>query len=104
MTLLTIIKETPIKELLRALNSDKNYLFFDVSVFNVGAQINIICTDNFKEINYGSWNGYDSIHENDDLIKTFIVESLKESIKNDIEKFKTTQQLKRAKKLIEIYS
>jgi hypothetical protein len=48
-----------------------------VSVFNVGAAIHIKCTDIYKEINYGNWNGYDSIHENDYLIKELINEELK---------------------------
>ena len=104
MTLTTILSEAPIKDLLRALNSNKGYLFFDVSIFNVGAQIGITCTDNYKEINYNTWNGYDSIHENDYFISELIVESLKESINNNIEKFKTPRQLKRAKELIEVHS
>jgi len=77
MTLTTIISQAPTKELKRAFNSTKSYLQFNVSVFNVGAAIHIKCTDIYKEINYGSWNGYDSIHENDYLIKELISEELK---------------------------
>ena len=100
MTLLTTLKEAPTKELLRAYNSDKDYLYFDISVFNVGASINIICTNTFKQINYGSWNGYDCIHENDYLIKEFIFETLKDRIKNDVLKIKNTTQLKRIESII----
>ena len=77
MNLYQTIKETPTKELKRAFNSNKNYLQFNVSVFNVGAAIHIKCTDIYKEINYNTWNGYDSIHENDYLIKELIEQELK---------------------------
>lgn len=100
MTLLTTLKESPTKELLRAYNSDKGYLYFDISVFNAGAAINIICTNTFKQINYGNWNGYDCIHENDSLMNDFIFETLKDRIKNDIFKIKNRTQLKRIESII----
>ena len=77
MTLTKIISEAPTKELLRAFKSSKQYLQFNVSVFNVGAVIHIKCTDIYKEINYNTWNGYDSIHENDYLINEIIEQELK---------------------------
>jgi len=100
MTLLTTLKEAPTKELLRAYNSEKEYLYFDISVFNVGASISIICTDTFKQINYGSWNGYDCIHENDYLMNDFILEVFKDRIKNDVLKIKSRNQLKRIESII----
>lgn len=78
MTLINIISETPTKELKRAFNSDKGYIKINVSVFNAGAAIHFNLTDNFKQINPNTWNGYDSIHENDNLMQ--------EIIKNELEK------------------
>ena len=77
MTLTQIIAQAPTKELRRAFNSTKTYLQFNVSVFNVGAAIHIKCTDIYKEINHNTWNGYDSIHENDELINYIIEQELK---------------------------
>lgn len=79
-TLTSILKVTPIKELLRAVNSDKEYLFFDISVFNVGMQINIRCTNTYKQLNRNTWNGYDFFVENCNTTKFYIVETLKELI------------------------
>jgi len=51
-------------------------LYFDVSVFNVGASINIKCTDTFKQPSERTWNGYDFIIENDDTTKYYIEKEL----------------------------
>lgn len=83
MTLTSTLAATPTKELLRAYNSDKEYLFFDISVFNVGAAISIICTDHYKEINQNTWNGYDFMIENDSTTKFYIFNALKERITED---------------------
>ena len=104
MTLTSTLSQTPVKELLRSLNSDKEYLFFNISIFNAGASIFIKCTDTYKEINHRTWNGYDFIIENDTTTKFYIVETLKDFLENDISKFKTESQLKRAKQLIEIHN
>jgi len=80
MTLTSILSETPINQLKRALKSNKSYLFFDISVFNVGACINIKCTDTYKEINRNTWNGYDFIIENDSTTKYYIEQTLKERL------------------------
>ena len=64
MNLKDIIKETPTPELLRASKSNKEYFYFNISVFNVGVNISIKCTNNYKEPNYNTWNGYDFIIEN----------------------------------------
>jgi hypothetical protein len=58
--------------------SQKYYFFFDISVFNVGAVINPICTNRYKEINPKNWNGYDFCTENDDLIHYIIQSELLE--------------------------
>jgi hypothetical protein len=72
-SLKSILAETPTKELKRAANSPKEYLYFDISVFNVGANINIICTNRFRTPSPRTWNGYDFIiennFENNELIK-----------------------------------
>lgn len=64
MNLTDIIKETQTHELLRASKSNKEYFYFDISVFNVGVNVSIKCTNNYKEPNYNTWNGYDFIIEN----------------------------------------
>ena len=76
MTLTNVLSQTNSKTLLRALNSQKNYLYFDISVFNVGASINIICTNIFKETIARTWNGYDFIVENDYATKFYITNEL----------------------------
>ena len=74
MTLTNIISNLETKQLLKLYNSQKYYFYFDISVFNSGAVINPICTNTFKQINYRTWNGYNFISENDDLIH-YIIES-----------------------------
>lgn len=64
MNLKDIMQETPTPELLRAFKSNKDYFYFNVSVFNVGVNICIKCTNKYKEPNYNTWNGYDFIIEN----------------------------------------
>jgi len=76
MTLTSILSQTNSKVLLRALNSEKQYLYFDISVFNVGANINIICTNNFKQPSARTWNGYNFIIENEENTKFYIVQEL----------------------------
>jgi len=76
MTLLHYLAETPTKELKRAYNSDKGYLFFDISVFNVGVSIFIKCTDTYKEINQKTWNGCNFYLENDSTTKYYIEQEL----------------------------
>ena len=99
MTLLTILKETPTQELLRAYNTNKQYLYFDISVFNVGVSIWVKCTDTYKDINYNTWNGYDCIHENDYLMNDFIHEVLKDRYFDKSHKM-TLNQLKRVKHIL----
>ena len=103
MTLINTLKETPTNELLRAYFSNKEYLYFNISVFNVGAAIWIKCTDIYKEINYNTWNGYDFIHENDQLMNDFIKNVLIERVvrhpeSNNMRVYPT--QLKRINKII----
>jgi hypothetical protein len=78
MTLTSIISEMSTKKLKRLYNSQKSYFHFKISVFNVGAVINAVCTDRYKEINRNTWNGYDFVCENDDLIHYIIQSELLE--------------------------
>lgn len=77
MTLTSILSETNIKELKRAFNSQKEYLYFKISVFNVGISIQVICTNTFRYPNYNTWNGYDFIIENDFTTNYYIEQELK---------------------------
>jgi len=76
MTITKCLSETPLKELKRALNSEKEYLYFNISVFNVGAQISIKCSNIYKQINYKTWNGYDFLIINDNITKYYISEEI----------------------------
>jgi len=104
MTLTSTLSETPTRELLRAYNSDKAYLYFKISVFNVGAAINIICSDQAKEISDRLWNGYDFMLCNDRDTKYYIKETLKDRLKdfrfNPEEHKLTVNQIKRINKII----
>ena len=91
MTFLSVLKETNIKDLFRALNSEKSYLSFEISVFNVGANIKVICTDTYKEINRNKWNGYNFSFENDKTTKYYIISTLEEIYKESPEKFTKKQ-------------
>lgn len=78
MTITSIISNLETKQLLKLYNSQKYYFRFEISVFNTGAVINPICTNRYKEINRKTWNGYDFISENDDLIHYMIESELLE--------------------------
>jgi hypothetical protein len=76
MNLKDIIKETSTPELLRASKTNKEYFYFNISVFNVGVNISIKCTNKYKEPNYKTWNGYDFIIENDYFMNELIENEL----------------------------
>jgi hypothetical protein len=81
MNINDIIQATQTPELLRAYKSNKEYFYFDISVFNVGVNICIKCTNKYKEPKPHMWNGYDFIIENDYFIN--------ELIENEINKRRT---------------
>ena len=83
MTLTSTLQAASTKDLQRVSKSNKEYLYFDISVFNVGARVQIKCTDTFKEPSYRTWNGYDFIVENDDTTNFYIKEELKSRSKNN---------------------
>lgn len=76
-TLIHWLNIAPTNELLRALNSEKDYCHFKISVFNVGANVDIKNTDAYVQINPRSWNGYDFIIENDSTTKYYIIQVLR---------------------------
>ena len=78
MTLLSILRETDTKVLIRSLASNKAYLYFDISVFNVGTVVNIKCTDQYKEDSARSWNGQNFCLENDSTTKYYISQELQQ--------------------------
>ncbi len=77
MALTTILSITSTKELLRATKSSKEYFFFDISVFNIGAHAVLVCTDRFIQPSPRSWNGYDCLVVNDDTTQYYIQQELK---------------------------
>ena len=54
-----VLNELSEKQIKRIKNTSKEFIFFDVSVFNAGAVVRIKCTNNYKPINENTWNGYD---------------------------------------------
>jgi hypothetical protein len=98
-TLINTLENTNINDLLRAVNSTKEYLYFNISVFNSGVSIFIQCTDKFKQPSARSWNGYDFIIENDTTTNYYILESLK-AILNDMTIVKTDRQIERIKLIL----
>ena len=98
MTLTNVLSSTHTTQLLRALNSSKEYLFFDISVFNIGAIIRIKCTDQFKQINPNTWNGYDFFIENSFETEFYIIQELKSRL-IECDHILTDKQIKTIKKL-----
>lgn len=91
MTLTSILRETDVKTLFRCLNSSKSYLNFKISVFNVGANITVNCTDTYREINRNICNGYDFVIENCNVTTQLIISALKDILKESPEKFSKKQ-------------
>lgn len=61
------LNDLRMSDLLKIYNSNKEYIYFDISVFNIGARINIILTNNYdKHSKYieNNYNGYNFILEN----------------------------------------
>ena len=56
---IAVLCELSEKQIKRIKNTSKEFIFFSVSVFNVGAVVRIRCTNNYKPINKNTWNGYD---------------------------------------------
>lgn len=84
------LKDLTISELLKIYNSNKEYIYFNINVFNVGAVTKIILTNNYEKYsNYieRNFNGYDFILENDsDLFYTVEELICKRFLKEDLSK------------------
>ena len=79
-TITSALSEANTKDLLRSYHSQKEYLYFDISVFNIGASVFIKCTNNFKIEHQNNWNGYNFIITNCETTKFYILETLKDFI------------------------
>ena len=97
------LNDLKISELLKIYNSNKEYVFFDISVFNIGAVVRIILTNNYdkysKYLEGYNFNGYDFILSNDfDLFYT--VESIlcKKFLSDDLSKL-SNYKLNQLKKI-----
>lgn len=103
------IKEISTKDLLRIINTDKEYIIVNFSVFNSGAAVWVTCTNTYKDIfNSSTYNGYD-------FIFTLYQEELYTIIKVLLDRYKTMKKensfdilsnynYKRLKKLYKDYS
>jgi hypothetical protein len=85
------LKDLKIDELLKIYNSNKEYIYFDISVFNAGARIKIILTNDYikysKYLEGYNWNGYDYILENNsDLFYTVEELLCKKFLSDDLNK------------------
>lgn len=65
----SVLCELSEKQINRIKNTNKEFIFFDISVFNAGAVIRIKCTNKYKQINENNWNGYDFILESGDAVQ-----------------------------------
>ncbi len=61
--LTNIIDEINTRDMMRIIQSDKEYVYFDISVCNAGAVIRVHCTNSNKIP--CAYNGYDFIIDND---------------------------------------
>lgn len=93
------LKDLKIDDLLKIHNSNKEYIYFNISVFNIGTRIRIILTNNYdkysKYLEGYNFNGYNFILSNDFdlfymveaiLCKKFLSEDL-----NKLSKYKLSQ-------------
>lgn len=60
------------RDLKRATNSDKEYLYIQVSVFNAEISVNLTCSKHFQHFTENNWNGYDLVVENTEDVKQAI--------------------------------
>lgn len=69
-------------EVKEVMESDKEYIFFDLSVSNVGATVRISFSDEFssewkKFINSDEWNGYDVVLYTEEIQEMIEKEGIK---------------------------
>lgn len=67
-TLQDKLSDLSLSDLYKIYNSNKEYIYIDISVFNVGASINVILTNNYdkyiKKVEGYNYNGYNIFLEN----------------------------------------
>ena len=82
-TLMSILEnDLSLKDLRRIVNSNKEYLVLDVSVFNVGAVVRPILTNNYSKYENISNDGYSCILPLDYELVATIEECLNNKINN----------------------
>ena len=81
MKLQNLINEVDTKDLLRAYNSNKDYIVLDVHAMNIGVGIRVINTNNYVKYENISQDGYSCIlansYTNNDIIKEELLLRLK---------------------------
>ena len=60
-----LIRQCNSRDLKRAYNSQKQFLYFNFDIFNTGVRAYIICTNRLPQINPDLHNGYDFFLHND---------------------------------------
>lgn len=80
MNLYSAIKQASTPQLVKALNSEKDYLLFEVTKNNVADQVKILCTDTYKELKANSLNFY---FENCSITKGYMYMQLRERVEAD---------------------
>lgn len=63
-----VLCELSEKQIKRIKNTNKEYVYFHVSVSNMGCVVRVKCSNVYKEFNPNTWNGYDFILESWDAI------------------------------------
>ena len=82
-TLMSILEsDLSLKDLNRIVNSNKEYLVLDISVFNVGAVVRPILTNNYSKYENISNDGYSCILPLDYELVATIEECLNNKINN----------------------
>lgn len=80
MNLYSAIKEASTPQLIKALNSDKDYLLFEIAKNNVKDHVKVICTDTYKELRANNPSFY---FENCSITKGYMYMQLKERIQEE---------------------
>lgn len=75
MNFISVLRSTGTNLLIRTINSEKCYVYFDVSVFNVGTVVSVKLSDNYRELHQDS---DEFVFENCDTTKYYIIKELME--------------------------
>jgi hypothetical protein len=80
MKLPQLLQALSIKDLLTIAGTDSEYINIQVSVFNAGAVITVECTDEYIEQDSETWNGTDTILDNNRDLRDLVTEELKNKL------------------------